>query len=413
MMRVLLVTPEFPPISIGGGGVVYENLSKQLKLDGHQVTVIAGNFANKGLIGKVEIVPVNDFFVDFVPLLPFPRSSKYDGASYTLPTVRGTFHLIKEVIQSENKIIHLHGYCHPMINLTALSCVVFRKKYLLTCHGIPQAPENSGIAVKTLFKIYLQTVVKMMAKKAKAVTLVSNALMTECESKNLVNQKTIVIPNGINTALIKVKPEVSSYLEKKYSLKNKKVIFSVGRISESKGFQFLIDAMQIVIAKVPDALAVIAGSGSYKPVLEDLVRKKDLSNNVKLIGWIDEKSKAFLYKRSELVVFPSLQEPFGIVILEALAMHKPLVAFETPSSVEIIKKDTALLVPIGNAEELGRAIVRILTDSRLRDKLVANTNNCKVLPWKEIADQYVEVYNKFINESAKTLYLINQPPVHR
>ena len=397
-MRVLLVTPEFAPISIGGGGVVYENLSKQLKLDGHQVTVIAGNFGNKELVGKVESVPVNDFSVNFIPLLPFPRSSRYDAASYTLPTIRGTFYLIKEVIQSKNKVIHLHGYCHPMINMTALFCVFLRKKYILTCHGIPKAPENSGIAAETLFKIYLQTIVKVMAKKAKAVTVVSNALMTECESKNLVNKKTIVIPNGPNTALTKVKPEVSSYTEKKYALANKKVIFSVGRISESKGFQFLIEAMQIVKSKVPDALAVIAGSGSYKPVLEDLVRKKGLSNNVKLIGWIDEESKASLYERSEIVVFPSLQEPFGIVILEALAMHKPLVAFDTQSSGEIIKKDTALLVPMGNTEELGRAIVRILTDSRLRDKLIANTNNSKVFSWKNIADQYIDVYNKFINE---------------
>ena len=398
MMKVLLVTPEFPPISIGGGGVVYENLSKQLKLDGHQVTVIAGNFGNKELVGKVESVPVNNFHVNLVPLLPFPRSSKYDVASYTLPTVRGTFHLIKEIIQSKNKVIHLHGYCHPMINITAIFCVFLRKKYILTCHGLPKAPENSSITVKMLFKIYLQTIVKLMAKKAEAVTVVSTALTTECESKNLVNKKTIVIPNGPNTALTKVKPKLSSYIDKKYSLENKKVIFSVGRMTESKGFQFLIKAMRIVISKVPDALAVIAGSGSYKPVLEDLVRKNGLSNNVKLIGWIDEESKASFFERSEIVVFPSLHEPFGIVILEALTMRKPLVAFDTASSVEILKTDTALLVPMGNAEELGRAIVRILTDSRLRDKLVANTNNTKVLSWKEITDQYVNVYNKFMNE---------------
>ncbi len=397
-MRVLLVTPEFPPISIGGGGVVYENLSKQLNLDGHQVTVIAGNFSNKEFVGKVKSVPVNDFYVNFVPLLAFPRSSKYDSASYTLPTVSGTLHIIKGVIQSKDDVIHLHGYCHPMINMTALFCVFLGKKYVLTCHGIPKSIEKSGVLAKTLFKIYLQTIVRVMAKRAKAVTVVSNALTTECASNNLVNKETIVIPNGPNDSLINVKAELSSYVEKKYSLKNKRVIFAVGRMSESKGFQFLIDAMRTVIAEVPDAVAVIAGSGSYKPVLDDLVKKNGLSDNIKLIGWIDEESKASLYKRCEVVVFPSLQEPFGIVILEALTMHKPLVAFDTPSSVEIIKTDTALLAPMGNAEELGRAIVRIMTDSRLKDRLIANTNNSKVLSWKEIADQYIDVYNKFISE---------------
>ena len=393
-MKVLLVTPEFPPISIGGGGVVYENLSRQLQLEGHQVTVIAGNFSNKKLIGKVESVPVNDFHVNFVPLLPFPRSSKYDAASYTFPTVSGTLHLIKEVVQSKNDVIHLHGYCHPMINMTALFCVFSRKKYFLTCHGIPKAPEKSGIAGKTFFKIYLQTIVRVMAKKAKALTLVSNALTNECKSKDLVNKETIVVPNGPNTSLSKVRLEVSSYLEKKYSLEHKKVIFAIGRLSESKGFQFLIEAMQIVVAKVPDALALIAGGGSYKSVLADLVEKKGLSKNVTLIGWIDDESKASLYERSEVVVFPSLQEPFGIVLLEALTMHKPIVAFDTPASNEIIKGDTALLVPVGDAEKLGRAIIKILTDSQLRERLTANTCNSKVLSWKEITDQYIEVYTK-------------------
>ncbi len=393
-MRVLLVTPEFPPLSIGGGGVVYENLSKQLKLDNHQVTVLAGNFNNRNINGKVKNVPVNDFQVNFIPLLPFPRSSKYDAASYTLPTFSGTLHIIKEVAQSKNRVIHLHGYCHPMINMTALFCVFLRKKYVLTCHGIPKAPEKSNIAVNTFFKIYLQTIVKVMAKNAKAVTVVSNALLTECESKNLVNKKTIVVPNSANAILSKVNPDVSSFVEKKYSLENKKVIFAVGRLSESKGFQFLIDAMPTVLAKVPDALALIAGSGSYKSVLEDLVKKRGLSKSVKLIGWIDDESKACLYEQSEVVVFPSLQEPFGIVLLEALMMHKPVVAFDTPSSVEIIKTDSSLLVPTGNAEELGCAIIRILTDPTLRNRLIANTDNSKILSWKEIADLYVSIYNK-------------------
>ncbi len=391
-MKVLLVTPEFPPISIGGGGVVYENLSKQLQLEGHQVTVLAGNFSNKKLVGKVESVPVNDFHVNFVPLLPFPRTSKYDSASYTFPTVSGTLHLIKEIVQSKNEVIHLHGYCHPMINMTALFCVFSRKKYVLTCHGIPKSPDASGVAFRSIFKFYLNTVVKLMVRSAKAVTVISNSLLAECASKNLTHPKTIVIPNGANTALAKTKPESLEKLEKRFSLGNRKVIFAIGRLNATKGFQFLVEAMPQVISKVPDALAVIAGSGAYGSVLRDLICTKGLSNNVKLIGKINEETKAAFYERSEVVVFPSLQEPFGIVLLEALSLHKPIVAFDTSFVREIVGLDSALLAQAGSAESLSQAIVNIITNSQLKDRLIANSNNSKIFTWEAIANQYVRAY---------------------
>jgi glycosyltransferase involved in cell wall biosynthesis len=392
-MKVLLVTPEYPPLNIGGGGIVYENLSKQLKKNGHCINVVAGNFSNRKLFGRVERFPVNSVNVNFVPLLPFPKSKKFDLATYTFPTLNGILYIVKELVRSKNEVIHLHGFFHPIINITAFLCIVFRKKYILTCHGIAKSPEIFRFPSKNLFELYLSTIERTLVRKASALTMVSCFLMTECKSKNLVNKHMIVIPNGPNSSLGKVNPNLISGVEKKYSLNNKKLIFAIGRISPNKGFQFLIDAMQIVVAKVPNAVAVIAGSGSYKSSLVDLVNRKGLSNNVKLVGWVNEESKAALYERSEVVVFPSLYEPFGIVILEALMMHKPIVAFNTKSSKETIKKDTGLLVPTGNSKELADAILRIVTDSQLREKLVANTNRSEILSWEEISNKYVEIYN--------------------
>ena len=398
-MKVLLITPEFPPLNIGGGGIVYENLSKQLKLEGHEVTVIAGNFSNKSLIGNIECSQFNGLNVKFVPLLPFPKSSKFNSSSYTLPTLKGAIQIIKEINHSKEKVIHLHAFCHPMIDIAAFTCIFYHKKYVITCHGIPKSPEAMSFSSRNLFKIYLSTVERIVVRKASALTAVSNVLMRECATKKLTNQNTIIIPNGSNTALKRANPDTIINVEKKYALNNKKLIFAVGRLSPIKGFQFLVDAMQLVVTKVPDSVAIIAGSGPYKESLAEMINKNGLSGNIKLIGPIDEETKAALYERSEAVVFPSLNEPFGIVILEALMMHKPIIAFNTESSREIIQKGTGLLVPTNDTEALANAIMKIFTDKRLREQITAKTFTAKFSSWQEIVNQYLLVYQKLYEQN--------------
>jgi glycogen synthase len=391
-MQIILITPEFPPINIGGGGVVYENLSKQLVSKKHQVTVIAGNFNNKAIFGSIKDLSVNRCSINFIPLLPF--SSKEDLESYTLPTPSGTLRIVKEIIKNRKSVIHLHGYCHPIINISAFVCILMRRKYVLTCHGIPKAPEVSGMVFNAFFKIYLNTIVRIMVRKAAAVTVVSNTLMNECEKKKLVSKKTVVITNGISGELPQLDEDTIKIVEEKYQLKNKKVIFAVGRISPTKGFQFLIDAMAKVSQVIPNAVAIIAGAGAYRSELIEMVNRKGLANYVKLVGRIDEDSKAALYKLCEVVVFPSLDEPFGLVTLEALIMQKPIIAFNTQSSIEIIKKGTGILVPTGDVNELANAIAKIATDEHLRKEIIANVVNSKPVDWSEIVDQYVEIYHK-------------------
>jgi glycogen synthase len=401
IMKVLLVTPEFPPINIGGGGIVYENLAKQLKAEGHSVQVLAGNFSNKKIITSTEDVSDNQLKVSFISLSPFPKSKNFDASSYTFPTLSATLRIMKEVIQSKETVIHLHGFCHPMIDFSAFICMLSRKKYILTCHGIPKSPETLGFVAKHFFKIYISTVERTTVRKASALTTVSNSLMAECKTKNLDNPNSTVIPNGPNEALAKTKPIPIASLEEKYNLKNKNVIFAIGRITAVKGFQFLVDAMQRVVPKLPDTVAIIAGSGPNKATLTNSINEMGLSNNVKLVGWINEESKAALYERSQVVVFPSLYEPFGLVALEALAMHKPIVAFNTEASKEVIRKETGLLVPVGDSQEMANAIFKIVTDTEFRERLVANTTKGEIKGWKEITHQYLRVYEKVMKKENK------------
>jgi glycosyltransferase involved in cell wall biosynthesis len=405
-MKILLITPEFPPIYIGGGGVVFRNLSKQLQQSGHQVSVLAGNFHNRSILGKVTVCRFDGVEVTFIPLLPSPKSNNFDLSSYTPPSPKGVLKVLKTIVSGKADLIHLHGSCHPLIDLAAVSCMLLRKKYVLTSHGIPKAPESQKFFMRSFFKIYLSTLERAVTSRAFAFTVVSKTLKAECEAKNLTNSNTIVIPNGSEDGESQPTPKSISNIEQKYALANKTVIFSIGRLHSSKGFQYLIEAMQTVTIKVPSAVAVVAGTGPYGTFLAESINKKGLSGKVHLVGWVDEESKVALYARSDTVVFPSVHETFGLVLLEACRMHKPIIAFDSGSASELLE-ETGLLVPTGNSQELADAIVNVITDTALRERIIERTSKSKTLDWTEVARRYMQVYSK---QSANQMGGNKKPP---
>lgn len=398
-MNILMVSPEYPPRNIGGGGVVYKNLSEQLNRKGHQINVIAGNFENKHWLGKIEMLSNKNLHLSFVPLLPYPSLKNTNLATYTLPTLSGLLFITKTLLRNKNSIIHLHGLCHPIIDAAAFMCIILRRKYILTCHGIPVNIRRFNPLAKVFFNLYVGTIERLIMKNAAVLTTVSNALKNKCISKRLTNKKMIIVPNGINAFARSSTPQVVKRIERQYSLDGKHVIFAIGRLSENKGFQHLVKAMSHVVSVMPNAVAVVAGTGPYKEQLVELIKSNDLKAHVKLVGWISEEDKIALYERSDLVVFPSVDEPFGVVLLEALEMHKPLIVFNTPSAREILDDEVALFIPVGNSEMLGRAIVNVISDSKLRQKLVINTTRISIDTWDTIATKYLSVYQNLISTS--------------
>jgi glycosyltransferase involved in cell wall biosynthesis len=396
-MKILLISPEYPPLNIGGGGLVYKSLSNQLKTRGHSINVVAGNYTNRQLAGNVATVIDEDISVNFVPLFPLNLKNA-NLKTYTPPTLGGFLFVLKQLIQRKNDVVHLHGFCHPLIDFSAFACMALRKKYVITCHGIPKISSKTRLST-IILSVYLILVERMVVQKASALTTVSQSLKNECISKQLMNKKTLVIPNGANFSFKPAEPNVMQALEQAYSLNGKPVIFAIGRLSENKGFQYLIEAMQQVVLSVPDAITLIAGIGSYKESLQQLIDSKGLQTNVKLLGLISEEEKVALYKRADVVVFPSTNEPFGLVLLEASMMHKPIIGFDLKSTREIISDDGSLLVPVGDSQKLGQAIVEVITNPKLKSILESNSGKVKAQSWEKIANQYLNVYKKVQGQS--------------
>ncbi len=185
------------------------------------------------------------------------------------------------------------------------------------------------------------------------------------------SEHSFVIPNAI---------DISDAVEfkKLSSLKNKSpiVIGAIGRLDRTKGFDLAIKALK-KLTEISDQKFVlkIAGSGYFEPVLRNLVKELGLENEVEFLGWIKNK-KAF-FDQIDIFCLPSQNEPFGIVILEAMKFAKPIIATDAdgPKEILIDKKD-ALIVPLNPIEktpkQISEAILQIINDAELMNNMVKN-----------------------------------------
>ena len=148
---------------------------------------------------------------------------------------------------------------------------------------------------------------------------------------------------------------------------DKQLILSLSRLHPVKGIDILLEAM----VKVPEAFLWIAGSGPLEKKLINQSERLGLNKRVKFLGWREDKEA--LMATSDICVFPSRNDAFGAVIIEAWAAKKPNIACKSPGPQTIISnKHDGLLVGIDNVNELADAIKEVINNKKLGNSLANN-----------------------------------------
>lgn len=145
----------------------------------------------------------------------------------------------------------------------------------------------------------------------------------------------------------------------------------VGRIEHMKGHEYLIKAMPGVVKKYPSVQLLVLGNGSERNNLEQLAKALGVAGNIQFLGF-QQNPYAFV-SGSDIVVLPSLFEPFGLVYIEAFALKTPVVAFDVQATNEIIQhNETGLLAPVFDSAALAENIISLLDKPEERKRLAAN-----------------------------------------
>lgn len=143
------------------------------------------------------------------------------------------------------------------------------------------------------------------------------------------------------------------------------LLLALSRLHPNKAVDVLLSAM----AEVPDAYLWIAGEGPERAKLEAQCRQLGLESRVRFLGWRNDRDA--LLAAADICVFPSRQEPFGAVTIEAWAAGKPLVAAAAQGPAAYVESGrNGLLVPVDDAKALASALRSVIGDAELRSRLV-------------------------------------------
>jgi glycosyltransferase involved in cell wall biosynthesis len=209
------------------------------------------------------------------------------------------------------------------------------------------------------------------------VICVSHAVKASLNAQQIFPaNKLNVIPNGIDFQHLDASLQNFDRDDFRHRMKippGSLLIGTVGELKKQKGHEDFLRAVAIVAREREDAHFIIAGADStrtaeYRTSLEHLIAELQLTRRVHLAGWLDR--IAPLLDALDLYVSASHTESFGLTIVEAMALGLPVVATATEGAQEIINPDDAgVLVPIGNVEALGSAVLRLLGDKHERIRL--------------------------------------------
>jgi glycosyltransferase involved in cell wall biosynthesis len=180
----------------------------------------------------------------------------------------------------------------------------------------------------------------------------------------------------------------------------------VNNLTKIKGVDILIKALQIVINSIPNLSVYIAGSGPQEKELKTLVKKLNLENYVKFLGFISDEEKYQYYKACKIVVVPSRQDCQPAALFDAAASEKPVIASDMSNPGIVEEGKTGFIFKSEDIEDLASKMITLLKNEKLREEMgIVAKAKVKQYDWSEVAERYIEIYNSsfayFLTEKQK------------
>jgi glycosyltransferase involved in cell wall biosynthesis len=287
-------------------------------------------------------------------------------------------------------VIHAHFAYWPGYVGSLLS-KLFRKKFILTVHGSDIEPsERTDIDESKRDKRIIETL-----SSATAITAVSKKIADKISSLGTgLREKVEVIPMGVNRRLFS-RMEQKACLKKLGLKDGKKYLLFIGNLVPVKGPDLLIEAYRLVHEKRSDIDLIIVGNGLLYDVLKAMVKEYGIEGSVHFIGGVPHEDVLLYLNAADLLVVPSRNEGRAVVIMEALACGRPVVAFDVGGIRETLnEKDLGILVPAQNVDALSESILIALEQKWQAETL------CRAVEGyyqDRIAQEYVRKYKQVLS----------------
>ena len=377
-MKIALVSPyDFAH----PGGVVnhISCLEQQFTRMGHEVKIIAP--ASKA------VYTLGDRFIRIGTPRPIPVSGSIARVTVSIRLESQ----INEVFERENfDICHLHEPLMPTLCTTALR--LKRTPIVGTFHA------SGGKPWYTMFSPLAKWYLDRWFSKLDGWIAVSQPALDYVSSYFPADY--VVIPNGVDTNHFngKVSP-IEQFNDGRFN------ILFVGRLEKRKGFDYLLKAYRHVKKDFTRCRLIVVGPGvRLRNKYEKRINNNGL-NDVIFTGYAAYSELPRYYKTADIVCFPATGwESFGIVLLEAMAVGKPIIASDITGYASVMTNNIeGLLIPPRDEEKLADALIRMMTDKSLREQMGAKGRPKPLkFDWANIAKRVFNYYEQTLDRLAAT-----------
>lgn len=373
---VINVISEYPPNTVGGGGILAEELVERFLKRGHVVNVITwGNPS----VQKSKLHTNLSIYKVCQPSKVSPIQKLKFG------------YFAGRKIKDLDGIVHGHIFFFPLDKKRTI--YTFHVTQLGQLRALQKIKDKSiviliSIMLKKLYLIWEKYIIKNSLK----LIAVSNTVKNELLELGAKPEQIEVMPNTINLKNYhRASPKAIKQLRAKFATNpNNRLIFAIGRLLPIKGFQDLIRAVNLL--KDKNIKLLIAGEGGYRQTLEQLSKDLEITNQVIFLGKIPKDKVKNFYSLANITVVPSLYEAFGLVILEAMACGSPLVCTNV-CDFPLIAGGAALYAKPQNPEDLAEKIQDVLNHPEKAKKMAEyGLEKVKNYTWESYIERLEKIY---------------------
>ncbi len=360
-----------------------------------------GNYSRTLVKNLSEYFPGNNYHL-FTPQIEITEEARqfFDNTRYSthLPKLvikpLWRSHTIKNDLKKQNIQIY-HGLSNEIpfnINKTKIKTVV-------TIHDLifKHYPDTYSFFDRLIYDYKF----KYACKTADKIIAISNNTKADIiKFYNIREEKIEVIYQACNQVYYKQKTDSDdSNVLRKYQLPDDYILY-VGSVEKRKNLKTLLKAYKNLDEKINTPLVIIGRGGKYMHECRQLLKNERVKNKIYWLDNLEDNSDLHsIYRKSLMLVYPSLYEGFGLPVVEALLSKTPVITSNVSSLPEAGGPDTIYINPLKD-DELANAILEVLNNPELRNKMINSGYNYAVQNFdrEKVTNQVVDCYNKLLTQ---------------
>lgn len=398
---------EFPPHNSGGLGVACYGLSRALHSEGAEVTFVLPRRLNASLPGVKfvfadRMTPIDSRVVEKLYSGYATPESVQELVTSFMPNVPVAWSLFDEVIRyamlarmvahsEQFDVIHAHDWLSFLAGIEAKR--VSGKPFIAHVHAT-EYDRTGGAMNDAVYQVERRGM--EMADHVVAVSGYTKRVIME--RYGISGDKISVVHNGIDNDDPAVSDAgVFEQLRARKKSGGKTVLF-VGRLTLQKGPDYFLSAAKRALSVDPTLTFVISGSGDMENRLMQDAAYMGIADRVFFVGFLRGAELAAMYRMADLVVMPSVSEPFGIVPLESLLNGTPVLISKQSGVSEVVSH--ALKVDFWDTEAMAERMLMCTKHASLHTTLAENgKREAAGARWQRAAEKCILIYNRLCNPS--------------